>query len=209
MNEKAKTKKELLDELTALKQEMANVQSANAGLQKDKETLEKREKFLSSIFSSILEGITVLDPDLNILFVNPTMERWFPDVRPLIGKKCYQAYHGRDQICEDCPCRQTLQTGQDANAVIPRLDAKGDIFGWYHHFSFPMLDPETGRVIGVIEYIRNVTKQQQAENAYNVSEEKYRSFVDSLPDGYYETDLAGRFTFLNKQLKKTFGYTGD
>jgi PAS domain-containing protein len=99
MNKKAKTKKELLDEMTALQQELANFQSANAGLEKDKKALGKREKFLSGIFSSILEGITVLDPDLNILFVNPTMERWFPDVRPLIGKKCYQVYHGRDQVC--------------------------------------------------------------------------------------------------------------
>ena len=209
MNEKAKTKKELLDELTALQQELENFQSANAALKKDKETLEKREKFLSSIYSSILEGITVLDPDLNILFVNPTMERWFPDVRPLIGKKCYQVYHGRDQICEVCPCRQTLQTGQDGNAIIPRLDAKGAIFGWYHHFSFPMVDSETGRVIGVIEYIRNVTKRKQAEDALKASEEKYRSILENLEDGYYEVDLTGTLTFCNDALTRLMGYSRE
>ena len=206
MNKKAKTKKEPLDEMTVLQQELAKFKSANVALKKGRKTLEKREKFTSGIFSSILEGISVTDKEMNILFVNPTMERWFPDVRPLIGKKCYQAYHGRDQVCEDCPCRQTLQTGQDANAVIPRLDAKGDIFGWYHHFSFPMLDPKTGRVIGVIEYIRNVTRRKQAEDTLKASEEKYHSILENLADGYYEVDLAGNLTFFNNELVKIYGY---
>ena len=206
MNKKEKTKKELLDELTALRQELENVQSTNAGLKKDKEALEEKGKFLSTIFSSIQEGISVLDTEMNIVFANPAMERWFSDKLPLVGQKCYQVYHNRDQFCEVCPCQETLQTGQAGNSVIPRLDAKGEILGWFHHFSFPVLDSETGRMSGVIEYIRNVTRRKQVEDALKASEERYRTIIETIADGYYEVDLAGNLTFFNKALAKTFSY---
>ncbi len=207
--QKQRTKKELLDELTALRQELENVQSTQAEMKKDKEAQEEKGKFLTHIFSSIPEGINVLDPEMNILFVNPTMERWTPHVRPLVGRKCYEAYHGRSQRCEVCPCYETFQTGQVANEIIPVLDTKGEISGWSHHFSFPMLDLETGRISSVIEYIRNITKGKQAEDALKASEERYRSILENLADGYYETDLAGHFTFFNDQLTKIFSYTRD
>jgi nitrogen fixation/metabolism regulation signal transduction histidine kinase len=85
---KQKTKKELLEELTAFRQELESVQSTQTDLRKDNEAKEEEGIFLSNIFSNIREGISVLDRDLNIVFVNPNMERWFSDRLPLVGKKC-------------------------------------------------------------------------------------------------------------------------
>ena len=38
---------------------------------------------------SIKDGISVLDKDMNIVRVNPAMEKYFPD-RDLVGRKCYE-----------------------------------------------------------------------------------------------------------------------
>jgi hypothetical protein len=84
---KQKTKKELFEELTALWQALENVPSTQTDLRKDKVAKEEEGIFLSNIFSAIREGISVLDTDLNIVFVNPTMERWFSGSLPLVGKK--------------------------------------------------------------------------------------------------------------------------
>lgn len=207
--QKQKTKKELLDELTALRQELENVRSTQAEMKKDREAQEEKEKLFSNIFSAIREGISVLDLEMNILFVNPTLERWTPHDQPLVGRKCYEAYHGRSQRCELCPCFETLQTGQVANEIIPVLNTKGEITGWSHHFSYPLLDSETGQLIGVIEYIRNITEQKQTKEALNTSEERYRAILENLADGYYEVDLAGSLTYFNDALAKTFGYDRD
>jgi PAS domain S-box-containing protein len=41
------------------------------------------------------------------------------------------------------------------------------------------------------------------------SEEKYRTILENIEDGYYEVDLAGNFTFFNKALCTLTGYTKE
>ncbi len=41
------------------------------------EALREQERFLASVFASIQDGISVLDNALNVLRVNPTMEKWY------------------------------------------------------------------------------------------------------------------------------------
>ena len=65
--------------------------------------LEERERFLNNVFSSIRDGISILDPDMRIIRVNPAMETWFAHQMPLVGKKCYEAYQLRNEPCEICP----------------------------------------------------------------------------------------------------------
>ena len=70
--------------------------------------LEERERFLNNIFSSIRDGISILDPELRIIRVNPALEGWYAHQMPLVGKKCYEAYHLRKEPCEKCPSSQTI-----------------------------------------------------------------------------------------------------
>ncbi|UCH22124.1 MAG: PAS domain S-box protein [Deltaproteobacteria bacterium] len=41
------------------------------------------------------------------------------------------------------------------------------------------------------------------------SEEKYRTILESIEDGYFEVDLAGNFTFFNESICKIIGYSKD
>jgi PAS domain S-box-containing protein len=41
------------------------------------------------------------------------------------------------------------------------------------------------------------------------SEEKYRTILESIEDGYFEVDLAGNFTFFNESTCKILGYSRD
>ncbi|MBD3342962.1 MAG: PAS domain S-box protein [Candidatus Lokiarchaeota archaeon] len=62
-------------------------------IKKIQDDLIEAKRFLSNIFTSIQDGISVLDKDLNIIKVNPTAERWYSVSMPVIGKKCYEVYH--------------------------------------------------------------------------------------------------------------------
>ncbi len=56
---------------------------------------------------------------------------------------------------------------------------------------------------------RESSERKKAKEALRESEEKYRTILESLEDGYYEVDIAGNITFFNDALCEIFGYSGD
>lgn len=58
-------------------------------------------------------------------------------------------------------------------------------------------------------YKSEIIDRQKAESALMMSEEKYRTILHSIEDGYYEVDLAGNLTFFNESLSRILGYTRD
>ena len=48
--------------------------------------------------------------------------------------------------------------------------------------------------------------RKQAEEKLKQSEEKYRTILENVEEGYFEVDLAGNFTFMNQKLCDLMGY---
>jgi PAS domain S-box-containing protein len=55
----------------------------------------------------------------------------------------------------------------------------------------------------------DITERKQAEKALKESEEKYRTILESIEDGYFEVDIAGNFTFVNDSECRILGYPRD
>jgi PAS domain S-box-containing protein len=69
-------------------------------------------------------------------------------------------------------------------------------------------DPDTGdEAIQVI--VQDITEHQHAERALADSEEKYRTILHSIQEGYYEVDLDGNMTFFNTAMRRILGYDED
>ncbi len=130
---------------------------------KAEKSLQENERFLSNVFSSIKDGICILDKDMNIVRVNPIMEEWYKHEMPLVGRKCYAVYHGRTQRCEICPSYKTLQTCKPAYEMVPKTGEGGRVVGQQDLYSFPMIDEATGQITGVIEYVRDITDHKRVE----------------------------------------------
>ncbi|MBU4318115.1 MAG: PAS domain S-box protein [Proteobacteria bacterium] len=65
---------------------------------------------------------------------------------------------------------------------------------------------EFGEPAGFRGIARDVTEKKRIEAALRQSEERYRNILESMYDGYYEIDLAGRFTFVNSAMTRIFGF---
>ncbi|MFZ2412034.1 MAG: PAS domain S-box protein [Candidatus Methanoperedens sp.] len=167
--------------------------------------LREGERFLASIFASIQDGIGILDKDMNILRVNPTAERWYPHSAPFVGRKCYEAYHGRNKPCEVCPALKTLETGESAYEVVPKHGHDGKEVGWLEIYSFPLMDTTTGQMRGVIEYVRDITGRKRAEEALKLFSEA----VENAPDGVQITDIEGHIIYSNKSVEEIYGFSPE
>lgn len=60
-----------------------------------------------------------------------------------------------------------------------------------------------------IALVRDITARMRAEQALGQSEERYRTIIENIEDGYYEVDMAGNFTFFNPALSEILGYPQD
>jgi two-component system sensor histidine kinase UhpB len=71
---------------------------------------------------------------------------------------------------------------------------------------FRPMTMETGEQVVVCE---DITERKRAEEELRESEERYRTILESIEEGYYEVDIAGNFTFFNNSLCGILGYSED
>ena len=143
-----------------------------------KESLKENQQFMIDVFNAIQDGISVLDRDLNITYVNQWMEKAYSSQMPLIGKKCYSVYQRRQTICTWCPSIPAIETGEKKSSIVP-YPSEGNPTGWIDLTSFPLRNNK-GELIGVIEHVKDITKQKKAEIKLRESYEKVDFFKDLL-----------------------------
>ena len=51
-----------------------------------------------------------------------------------------------------------------------------------------------------------INKRKKAEKALKESEEKYRTILENMEEGYYEVDFDSNFTFVNDSMSRILGY---
>ena len=56
---------------------------------------------------------------------------------------------------------------------------------------------------------QDITESKQTEDNLRQSEEKYRSILEDIQEGYFEVDFAGNFTFFNDSLCRFLGYSHE
>jgi diguanylate cyclase (GGDEF)-like protein/PAS domain S-box-containing protein len=101
---------------------------------------------------------------------------------------------------------QIYLTGQPVKAMIFRFIRKDYSPGVGELSAFPLRD-ETGKVIGFRGVSHDVTERVRMEEALKQSEERYRTILAEIEEGYYEVDLAGNIRFVNMAACRQFGYT--
>ncbi len=68
---------------------------------------------------------------------------------------------------------------------------------------------ENQRAVGIMGVTRDITEGKLAENVLRQSEEKYRTILEDIQEGYFEVDLAGNFTFFNDSLSRYFDFSKE
>jgi len=123
----------------------------------------RAEQLLQASFDAIQDGISILDSNLHILRVNKVMEQLYSHAMPLVGKKCFEAYHLKDKVCDVCPSLEAIRSGEVCSREAP-LTQPGGQTGWLELSAYPISD-DSGQVTAVVEIVRNITEEKERESA--------------------------------------------
>ncbi|MDO9515695.1 MAG: PAS domain S-box protein [Syntrophales bacterium] len=102
--------------------------------------------------------------------------------------------------------REVYETGKPANLKDYEVRKKDGSIGIRELHVSLMRDPE-GKPCGFRGLSRDVTEHRRSERALRESEERYRTILEDINEGYYELDLAGMITFVNDAGARILGFT--
>jgi len=153
----------LTEELMTLKQQfLADLEARK----KVEQALKESESFVSNIFDSVGEGLTVISRDYTILSANRSfLNLSGRHLEDAVGRHCFEISHGIDTPCflagEYCPTKLTFETGNPHQSVHMHKDSDGNTT-YVEIRAYPMKDAR-GEVVSVIEAVNDITLQRKLE----------------------------------------------
>jgi PAS domain S-box-containing protein len=148
-----------------------------------------------AVLNSVSDSVIVVDGDGRIADMNPAAQRLVGRLASqAIAKPLEQFLPGLISIWTGNTNKNGEVTLDDGNA--PRVfDLRvSTIQSWQSH------------VEGQVVVLRDITERKRIEEVLRESEEKYRTILENIEDGYYEVDLNGNFTFFNDSMCRMLGY---
>jgi two-component system, cell cycle sensor histidine kinase and response regulator CckA len=173
------------------------------------ERLRQSEERYRTILESIQDAYYESDFAGNYTLVNPAVCRHLGySKEELIGMNFRQ--HSDEETRRKLKALhvELYRTGKPIDAVeaehIRKDGTKGTV-----EISVSLIRDSEGKPVGFRGVSRDITERKRAEEALRRSEEKYRTILESIEDGYAEFDLHGKITFFNDALPKILGYPAD
>ncbi|MBW1737571.1 MAG: PAS domain S-box protein, partial [Deltaproteobacteria bacterium] len=167
------------------------------------EALQKNEDEMRAILDATAETIVLIDRQGVVITANQTVcERLGIKKEDLIGRCIYDFFPPEVAEKRGRKWELVFATGKPVSFEDNREGMS------FEQNAYPVFS-NGDRVEKVVTFARDITERVQAEEALRDSEEKYRTILESIEDGYYEVDIAGNFTFFNDSLSKILGYSKD
>jgi len=167
--------------------------------------LEESEERYRTILEEIEEGYFESDLNGRYTFVNDAMCRILGYERDELLTMDNRDHTGPEEARRVYSIfRELYWTGEPVNIddyEFYRKDGSREVL---EEKAFLRLDSD-GKPVGFKGVVRDVTKRVQAERALKESEERYRTILESIEEGYFEIDLAGNYTFVNDALCRIMG----
>jgi len=169
---------------------------------------ESEEKY-RAILENIEDAYYEVDLTGNLTFFNDSLCRLVGYSREeLMGMSNRQLTDPRSAQKLYREFNKVYRTGRSSNVfdweIIKKDGKKRNVEASVSLIKDPRRHP-----IGFRGIIRDITERKQAEEALRESEERYRTILENIEDGYYEVDLRGDFTFFNDSLRRMLGYSKE
>jgi len=176
---------------------------------KMEEVLRRSEERYRSIMDDIHEDYHENDLAGNYIFANDALCRSLGyTMEELIGMNSGAVHPPEDYKKIREAYAKLYRTGEPIKDLICTFIRKDGSQGLAELSAFPMRNKK-GEIIGFRGVSRDITEHKRMEDALKRSEERYRTVLDEMEEGYYETDIAGNYTFFNDVICEKLGYSRE
>ncbi|MBI5664708.1 MAG: PAS domain S-box protein [Nitrospirae bacterium] len=159
-----------------------------------------------SIFQAIGHPAVILDPQHTIIDVNQaTIKLAGRPASEIIGKKCYEIFHGADSLFppDGCPMEQLIASGH-----LETLEMEVEAFGGVFLVSCTPVFNEQGDLEKVIHIATDITEQRKAVEELRDNEIRFRAVFERSVDAI-GVSKNGVHVFVNPSYLSLFGYAGN
>jgi len=214
--ENAQLHSQVVEHMKDLQERTVGLTNANDQLEQEvterkriEEELEETNKFLRNILDSS-SSISIISTDLeqNVVFWNKGAENIFGyRDEEIVGRQKIDILYPDDETKRVVnEIRSSVSKNKKKiNSEIREVTKDGRKL-WVNLNLTPRFD-ERGDVVGIVGIGEDITEHKQAEEAIKESEEKYRTILEGIEEGYFEVDIAGNLTFFNDSLCKISGFS--
>jgi len=173
------------------------------------EKLQKSEEKYRSILAGIEEGYFEVDLTGHFTFFNESLCRMYGYSREELPGLHYSRYVDKANAEKLSTVFNTMyKTGSPSTRYSYELIRKDGVKR-YMEASATLIKDVQGKISGFRGIVRDVTEHREMEAAIWQSEEKYRTIIEQMEDGYFEVDVNGHFTFVNDAQCRILGYTRE
>ncbi len=173
---------------------------------KAEEALKKSEKEKAAILEAMEELVAYQGLDHTIIWANRAAADSV-GLKPeeLVGRRCYEIWHGRNIPCEVCPVGRARDTGQPQEDEVKTPDGR-----YWHIRGYPLKNEE-GKIIGMIEVTLEITEKVKAQLALKASEERFRRLAENAQDLIYRYRFYPErgFEYVSPAATAITGYTPE
>ncbi|EHJ49040.1 PAS/PAC sensor signal transduction histidine kinase [Solidesulfovibrio carbinoliphilus subsp. oakridgensis] len=164
-----------------------------------------RLPFFQALFESTDEGLCFLGADRRVVAANGAMRRLYAGKDFDAAGPCPETGSAGEEICGNCPAEAALASGRTVSLVAETVGPKGEP-RQVETVCHPLRGPD-GRVFGVAEIARDVTRRFEAERDMAVATRDIEMLLGSIRSILVTLDDKDRIRRFNARAEAILGLT--
>ncbi|HLD46208.1 MAG TPA: PAS domain S-box protein [Desulfobaccales bacterium] len=197
MRDQDRDKADLIKELAALRQQVADLEQAESRSHRSSEAWRDLWAQYEAIIEAFDGHIYICSQNYEVEFMNQRfIERTgsYP-----LGQKCYRVIHDRDEVCPWCVNDRVFRGETVRWELLSPKDHR-----WYYVVNTPIRHPDG--TMSKMAMIQDVTAHKLTEQALKEAEAKYRGIYENAVIGIFQSTPNGRLLSVNPALARMHGY---
>ncbi|MEE9913738.1 MAG: PAS domain S-box protein [Deltaproteobacteria bacterium] len=172
------------------------------------EALKKSEEMLRLITENMSDMIRVTDLQGNNLYASPSHYKGLGyTMEERVGKSGLDIIHPDDLEMIINKFSEGKASSRPVRVEYRVRHVDGH-YVWLDTVA-DLIRDACGNAATAIMSSRDISDKKMAEDALRKSEERYRTIIEQMVEGYFELDPAGHFTFVNDALCRLLGYSRE